>query len=157
MKKRIIGKSQPVESNAQPQWLDVTDLVEVEITSEDSAHPIESALLQDGTSGWRASEPGSQTIRLLFTTPQAIERIFLHFVETEVQRTQEYVLRWSADQGLSFKELVRQQWNFSPDGTTSETENYHVHLPQVTVLELEITPNISGGDARASVAQFRMT
>lgn len=132
------------------------ELAEVEITSEDSAHPIESALLQGRGSGWRAAEPGKQSIRLLFNHPQRLRRIWMNFVEPETERTQEYVLRWSQDGGRSFREIVRQQWNFSPQSTTSETEDYHVELPAVTMLELNIIPDISGGNAFASLAQLRL-
>ena len=132
------------------------ELAEVEITSEDAAHPIESALLPGRASGWRAAGPGKQTIRLLFTNPQQLRRIWLNFVETRTERTQEYVLRWSPDSGQSFREIVRQQWNFSPEGATSETEDIHVELPAVTVLELSIIPEISGGNALASLAQLRL-
>ena len=71
----------------------------------------------------------------------------MNFVEPETERTQEYVLRWSPDSGQSFREIVRQQWNFSPQGTTNETEDHHVELPAVTMLELRIIPDISGGNA----------
>ncbi|PQP33751.1 carbohydrate-binding protein, partial [Desulfobacteraceae bacterium SEEP-SAG9] len=107
-------------------------------------------------SGWRAAGPGKQTIRLLFDYPQRLQRIWLNFVETRTERTQEYVLRWSPDGGQSFREIVRQQWNFSPQGATSETEDLHVELPAVTVLELSIIPDISGGNAFASLAQLRL-
>jgi len=53
-------------------------------------------------------------------------------------------------------EIVRQQWNFSPEGATSETEDLHVELPAVTVLELSIIPEISGENALASLAQLRL-
>ena len=79
----------------------------------------------------------------------------MNFVEPEAERTQEYALRWSPDHGKSFKEIVRQQWNFSPRGATNETEDHHVELPAVTVLELSIIPDISGGNAPASLAQLR--
>jgi hypothetical protein len=134
----------------------VERLAEVEITSEDAAHPIESALLPGRAPGWRAAGPGKQTIRLLFDNPQRLRQIRLNFVETHTERTQEYVLRWSPDGGQSFREIVRQQWNFSPQGTTSETEDLHVELSAVTVLELIIIPDISGGNAFASLAQLRL-
>ena len=94
-------------------------LAEVEVTSEDDAHPIESALLPGRASGWRAAGPGKQTIRLLFNHPQRLRRIWINFLEPGTERTQEYVLRWSPDSGQSFREIVRQQWNFSPQGTTA--------------------------------------
>lgn len=80
----------------------------------------------------------------------------MNFVEPGAERTQEYVLRWSSDRGQSFREIVRQQWNFSPQGATSEIEDHHVELPAVTVLELSIIPDISGGNAPASLAQLRL-
>jgi hypothetical protein len=156
MLKRLIA---PVHRDTPPadrDWLDLESLAEVEFTSEDPAHPIESALLPGGGSGWRAAEPGKQTLRLVFAHPQRIRQIRLNFVESVVERTQEYVLRWSPDGGRSFREIVRQQWNFSPAGTTSETEDHHVELSGVTVLELGITPDISGGNAPASLSQLRI-
>jgi hypothetical protein len=156
MRKRIIAPV-PHEAAATDQdWLNLEQLAEVEITSEDPAHPIESALLPGGASGWRAAETGKQTIRLLFAYPQRLRRIWLDFVETRAERTQEYVLRWSADGGQSFREIVRQQWNFSPQGATRETEDHRVDLPAVTVLELSITPDVGGGNAFASLAQLRL-
>lgn len=156
MRKRIISPVQQGTVIPDQNWLNVEELAEVEITSEDAAHPIESALVPGDSSGWRAAGPGKQTIRLLFTRPQQLRRICLNFVETHAERTQEYVLRWSADGGQSFREIVRQQWNFSPKGTTSEKEDLQVELPGVTVLELNITPDISGGNAIASLARLRL-
>ena len=155
MRKRIIGQ---VQEGTEPpgDWLNVEELAEVEITSEDPAHPIEAALVPGGTSGWRAAGPGKQTIRLLFATPQPLRRIWLNFLETRTGRTQEYVLRWSPDGGQSFREIVRQQWNFSPDGATSQTEDHRVQLQGVTVLELSIIPEVSGGNALASLAKLRL-
>ena len=156
MRKRIITPVQQETAPPDLEWLNMEGLAEVEITSEDAAHPIESALLPGRASGWRAAGPGKQTIRLLFDYPQRLQRIWLNFVETRTERTQEYVLRWSPDVGQSFREIVRQQWNFSPQGATSETEDLHVELPAVTVLELSIIPDISGGNAFASLAQLRL-
>jgi len=155
MRKRIIGNLQDAAPPVQ-DWLNVGSLAEVEITSEEAGHPIESALLSGLDGGWRAAGPGKQTIRLLFAHPQQLRRIWLNFVEPLTERTQEYVLRWSPDGGQSFREIVRQHWNFSPQGATSETEDHHVELPAVTVLELSIIPDTSGGNAFASLAQLRL-
>jgi hypothetical protein len=136
-------------------WLDLEALARVEITSEQPGYPIESAL-QVGGEGWRASAPGMQTIRFFFDAPQQLHRIRLHFVEPAVTRTQEYVLRWSSDGGRTFRDIVRQQWNFSPQGSTSQTEEHRVELPAVDVLELSVIPDTSGGSAVASLAQLRI-
>ena len=156
MRKRIVAPRERQSVSAEDDWLDLERLAEVEVTSEDTAHPIEAALVPGHGSSWRASGPGKQTIRLLFSSPQRLKRIALKYVESATPRTQEYVLRWSADGGRSYREIVRQQWNFSPQGATSETEDHRVDLPAVTALELSITPDIGGGEAIASVASLRL-
>lgn len=156
MKKRNIDSVPTTALSPTHEWLDVEALADVEITSEHPSHPIESALLAGRGPGWRAAGPGRQTIRILFTHPQPLRQIRLTFHEPKVERTQEYVLRWSPDRGQSFQEIVRQQWNFSPHGSTSETEDHHVDLPAVTLLELSITPDISRGNAFASLARLRL-
>jgi ribosomal protein S25 len=66
-------------------------------------------------------------------------------------------LRWSSDRGSSLKEIVRQQWNFSPPESIREVEEYQVELSNVTVLELVIKPDIGGGVARASLRNLRLS
>ena len=78
------------------------------------------------------------------------------FQEDEQERTQEFVLQWSPDGGQSYREIVRQQYNFSPPEAAREIEDYNVDLDAVTALELRIVPDISGGSARASLAQLRV-
>ena len=141
---------------ADQDWLNVERLTDVEVTSEDPRYPIEAALVPGRGSGWRAAEPGRQTMRLLFTSPQRLRRIWLVFAESTIERTQEYVLRWSSDGGQSFHEIVRQQWNFSPRGATWETEDHRVELLDVAILELSIIPDTSGNLAFASLVQLRI-
>ena len=156
MRKRIVPKAAETIPPSGEDWLNLEDLAEVEVTSEDPTYPVESALLPGGTSGWRASDSGEQTIRLLFSQPLHLRRIRLEFVEPTVERTQEFVLRWSPDSGRTVHDVVRQQWNFSPQGATRQTADQRVDLAAVTMLELEITPDISGGGAIASLAQWRL-
>ena len=156
MRKRIINPVKKQNVYSEQKWLDIENLVVAEVTSEDDAYPIESALLPGNDSGWRASSSGEQMIRLLFDSPQQLQCIRLIFEELEVERTQEYVLRWSADGGQSYKEIIRQQWNFSPEGATSEIEDYPVDLPAVAILELIINPDISGKKVFASLAELRL-
>jgi hypothetical protein len=129
----------------------------VEVTSEDKDYPVESALVSGQTRGWRAADSGAQTIRLVFDESQTLKRISLVFEEIETERTQEFVLRWSPDGGRSFREIVRQQWNFSPPNTTREVEEYRVELSGINVLELVIVPDISGGAAHASLKSLRLS
>ena len=156
MHKRIIGRKPQDDSRVEQSWIDLQRLAQVELTSEDAAYPIEAALIPGFGSGWRAAQAGEQTIRLLFDEPRRVRHIQLAFHEDQLARTQEFVLRWLPDAGQTYREIVRQQYNFSPPVMTREIEDYKVELVGVSVLELSIVPDISGGDARASVAQLRI-
>jgi hypothetical protein len=157
MRKRITGENTQVKlTELSEDWLDLEQCAQVELTSEDAAHPIESALIINGGSGWRADKPGKQIIRLLFDSPQNVTRIHLLFEENEHVRTQEFVLRWSPDNLEPSHEIVRQQYNFSPSGDNREEEDYSVQLDGLVMLELSIIPDISGGESRASLAQLRL-
>jgi hypothetical protein len=156
MRKRIITRGTQDVMPPDQNWLDLENLAEVEVTSEDASHPIDSALKPGTGSGWRASESGQQTVRLLFDKPLRVRHIRLVFQEDEQDRTHEFVLRWSSDDGKSYREIVRQQYNFSAPHNTLEIEEYAVDLVGLTALELSIVPDISGGFSRASVAQFSL-
>ncbi len=155
MRKQIIDRSPKEPIPTDRAWLDLERLARVEITSEETGHPVESALTTGGP-GWLAGEAGKQTIRLLFDEPQALGHIHLVFEEGRRERTHEFVLRWSKDGGTSYREILRQQYTFSPPGATREVEDYTVNLDGVTALELTIVPDISGGDARASLISLRL-
>ena len=110
MRKRIITQESQEPSTPEPGWLDLEGLAQVEVTSEEAAHPIESALVPHTGLGWRAAGSGEQTIRLLFDEPQRIRRIRLMFKEqVGGERTQEMVLSWSPGGGEPDREIVRQQ------------------------------------------------
>jgi uncharacterized protein (DUF736 family) len=154
MRKSILAPSNA--DPPEPVWLDVERLARVEVSSEDPAYPVEEALRAAGTTGWRASESGPQTVRLRFDEPQYLKRIRVQFQEAERARSQEFVLRWSADGGRTYREIVRQQYNFSPPDTAREVEDYAVTLEGVTALELQIVPDVSGGEARASLSEWTL-
>jgi hypothetical protein len=157
MRKRLITPIAEKGSAFNEGWLDLEGAAVVEVTSEEKDYPVESALVAGARRGWRAADSGTQTIRLLFDKPQRLTRIALVFEECETERTQEFVLRWSGDGGHSFREIVRQQWNFSPPNSIREVEEYRVELSDVTVLELSIVPDISRETARASLKSLRLS
>jgi hypothetical protein len=107
-------------------------------------------------SGWRAAEKGKQIIRIVFDNPRTLRRIRLEFSETEIERTQEFTLRWSDEAAGPFKEIVRQLWNFSPQGSTSEVEDYQVQLKNLSVLELTLKPDLTPDNAFATLARCRV-
>jgi hypothetical protein len=157
MRKRLITPTTESIRTRGEGWLDVERAAVVEVTSEDKDFPVESAFVSGDTPGWRAAAPGTQTIRLIFDQPQKLRWISLVFEENETPRTQEFVLRWSPESGGSLKEVVRQQWNFSPPESIRESEEYRVELSNVTLLELVIKPNIGGGLSRASLKNLRLS
>lgn len=150
MRKQLVTSSGVTVQARSEGWLDLEHAATVEVTSEDKDFPIESSLIEHGR-GWRAAEPGPQTIRLVFDKPEQLKRISVVFEEDEITRTQEFVLRASSNSDGPSREIVRQQWNFSPPASMREIEDYRVELSGVAVLELTIVPNVSGGAARASL------
>ncbi len=157
MRKRLITPGPQAGTPHDEGWLDLDREAVVEVTSEEKEYPVEAALVAGEMRGWRAADSGTQTIRLIFDEPQRLARIALVFEETDTERTQEFVLRWSPDSGRSFREIVRPQWNFNLPQSMRESEEYQVGLSDVTVLELVIVPDISRGSARASLKSLRVS
>ena len=56
MRKKIINRSSKETVSTDHAWLDLERLAQVEITSEETGHPVESALTTGGGPGWLASE-----------------------------------------------------------------------------------------------------
>lgn len=159
MRKSIIAPGGQDAPTPADEWLDLEQLARVEVTSEDPRYPIEDALVPGRGPGWVAGGSGAQLVRLVFDEPHRVRRVWLHFAERAAVRTQEFVLRWGTADGQPPREVVRQQWVFSPAGSTHETEDYRVDLRGATVLELAINPDVSGRDAgafRAALAEMRV-
>lgn len=131
-------------------------IAQVEVTSEDPERPIEAALSELGTSGWRAADPGEQRVTILFDAPELVRKMTLQFVETDRPRTHEFVLTWSSKIEGPAHIIVRQQWTFSPSGSTTESETYVVDLSDVRMLELMIKPDLSDPTAIASLREWRI-
>lgn len=157
MRKKLVGPhhvSQGGESDKG--WLDIEQIATVEVTSEDPGFPIESAFGFEDGPGWRASQGGEQQIRVIFDNPVSVHRVGLRFHEPDRERTQEFILRWSSKSRSSPTEIVRQQWNFSPTGSTTEIEHYVVDLDEVSVLELTIRPDLHRPEVVATLAAWRV-
>jgi hypothetical protein len=86
--------------------------------------------------------------------PQRLRRIHLLFREEKEARTQEFALHWSPTADGSSRDIVRQQYHFSPSGASEEIQVYRVELEDVVPLEVTIVLNKSGGDAYASLAEL---
>ena len=138
--------------------MDPEHLARVELTSEDEAHPVESALVVETGLGWRASAPGEQVVRLLFDEPLSLRRIQLQFRETEQERTQEFVLSWSGDGGQTYREVVRQQYHFSPRPRPGSSKSIASSLTESTPSRSGLFLTSAGGGPRiAGAAAARLT
>jgi hypothetical protein len=155
MRKRIVGHRHGFDE-VDHGWMNLKDIATVEVTSEAAESPVEAAFSFNGAGGWRAAEAGTQVIRLLFDNPVSLQHIQLRFHEPTCERVQDFTLRWSSAQGGLAREIVRQRWNFSPAGSTIELEEYAVDLEAVSVLELEIQPDVGREIAVASLASWRV-
>lgn len=152
MRKAVLTHATPDPRPALDAWLDLERIASAELSSEDPSHPFENALRGRDKGGWRAASSGPQVIHLRFDEPRSVRRIRLTFSERE-QRSQEFCL--SAIDAASQRRLIaRQQWNFSPGGSTLEVEDYSVNLPEIAALELEIDPGRHDRHAVATLQSF---
>jgi hypothetical protein len=156
--RKSVTNSDKTGTTLQPdqEWLDLAEIARVEVTSEDPEYPIEFAFNHGQGPGWRASRTGQQTVRLLFDEPQRLRRMWLRFSEPDAQRTQQFTLRWSADEHGPLVDILRQQWNFSPNGSSTEIEDYKLELSRVRVLELVIDPDLGKSQTVATIADWRL-
>ncbi len=156
MRKHVIAQEARGERPVEGDFFDLESLARVEITSEDPAHTIESALVPGSGDGWCAAGSGPQRVRVVFDEPQRIRRVRIVFEETHAERTQEFALSWIPAGETAGRFLVRQQYTFSPGGATREVEEYAFDLQGLAVLDLEITPDISKGAAIASLVSLQV-
>ncbi len=139
-------------AEAGQPWLDVLELAEVRSSSEDALFPLANLFAAAPSRGWRAAEPGPQTIVLRFRQPQTIARIRLHAIDRSSERTQTITFRAGsgadpgpdASSGETAREIARLTFEFQPRGSTEEFEDLPVELSGVTTLELDIDPGVPG-------------
>jgi hypothetical protein len=156
MRKRIIPLEESVESDA----IDVHSLATVSVTSEDGAHPIDLAF--DGRRGpgathWLAEQTGPQKVIIAFDHPQTIRKVVVETEERDASRTQEITLSISKDGGRTYRDLRRQEFNFSPDGSTWEREDWTLAEEAVTHVQLAIKPDKGGRPFRAALTTFAVS
>ncbi len=140
-----------------PRKIPVLSLAAVQVSSEADGHPIE-LVFEDaqgpGAFPWLAAEPGDQTLTVAFHHPCTIDRIVMETEECDVARTQEVQLTSSQDGGVTYRELVRQEFNFSPHGTTWEHEDWTIQQDRVTHLRLLIKPDKRRMDVFATLTSL---
>jgi hypothetical protein len=130
----------------------IAAIATVWVTSEAADAPIDHVFDQHGGPGgsrWVAAGPGEQRLILAFDTPQTLRTVSLEVEEPEVSRTQVLHVSVSSDGGQTYQELRRQEYTFSPPGTTFEREDWAITVEGATHLQLVITPDKGGTPCRA--------
>jgi hypothetical protein len=100
---------------------------------------------------WSSDSPGEQMIEMRFHEPMSISMLRIISSELQQSRTQEMTVWASLHRGEQHREVVRQQFNFSPFGATEEIEQFVVELDDVSAIQLRIVPSIDGRRAVARV------
>ena len=158
LRKQVVPK-RCSESASFEGEISIADVATVQVTSEEADHPIDNAFDHNrgpGGSRWIADGPGEQTVILLFDSPQMIRKIGVEVEELAVSRTQELSVSVSSDGGRTYRELVRQEFNFSPSGTSFERELWSASAGAVTHLRLEIKPDKGGRVGRATLTSLTL-
>jgi hypothetical protein len=159
LRKQIIRPSTATPA-LMPGEIDIAAVAAVQVTSEAPEHPVDFAFDHHrgpGGNRWIAGEPGEQTLILAFDAPQAIRRVALEVEEPEVARTQELQLAVSTDGGRTYREVLRQEYNFSPPGTSFEREDWTLDAVGVTHLRLMIRPDKGSKPCRATITSLALS
>jgi hypothetical protein len=159
MLRKQVGSTRSHEPASFESEISIPDVATVQVTSEEADHPIDNAFDHNrgpGGSRWIADGPGEQTVILLFDSPQTIRTIGLEVEELAVNRTQELSVSVSSDGGRTYRELVRQEFNFSPPATTFERVRWSTSEAAATHLRLEIKPDKGGRIGRATLTALTL-
>ena len=126
------------------EWLDLDEVAEVTIVSGGRRMPRSSGI-------WSIDAPGEQMIEIRFHEPTYVSHLRLISSEIEQERTQEITVWVSLNRGEQHRELLRQRFNFRPNGATEEIEEYAPRLRGVSAIQLRVVPSIDGRRAVANI------
>jgi hypothetical protein len=149
----------PAEQVTEPGEKDIAALATVWVTSEAADYPIDNAFDSHrgpGGSRWVAGTPGLQRLLLAFDAPQSLRLLRLEVEEQDMSRTQEIQVAISRDGGHTYQTLLRQEYTFSPPGTTFEHEDWAIPVEGVTHLQLVITPDKGGAPCHATLTTLAL-
>ena len=157
-------RKRPLEAEAAASGraaneIDIVGRATISYSSEDPAHPVEHLL--DGQSGpgatrWMSARADTiEHIVLEFDRPQTISRLVYEVEEATRERTQEVRVEVSEDGARTYRQILVQEYNFSPRGATYQREEQRLDLDRVTHLRLTIVPN-KNGSGTATLTALRL-
>jgi hypothetical protein len=131
--------------------IDIAGCATIAYSSEDPTHPIENlldGLFGPGGTRWIGARPDTaEHIVVEFDRPQTISQLVYEVEETMRERTQEVRVEASDDGGRAYRQILVQEYNFSPRGATFQREEQRFDLRRITHLLFMIFPNKSGSGA----------
>jgi hypothetical protein len=154
MLRKHIGSDLPDPRPSRSDLKDIAALATVFVTSEFPDHPIDHVFDARGGLGgsrWIAGADGEQTLILAFDAPQTIRELTVETEEPATSRTQVLCVSLSQDGGETYRERIRQEFTFSPPGTTFEREQWSLPAEGVTHLRLVIRPDKGNLPCRATL------
>ena len=137
------------QASAEVPWLDLEAVADVTLV-------VDRRRVARSRGIWSADSPGEQLIDIRFHHPTSVGRLRIVSWEAEQSRTQEMTIWAARHRGEQHREVLRQQFNFSPNGAREEVEEYALRLEGVSALELRIVPSIDGRPAIARVRDVRV-
>jgi hypothetical protein len=158
LRKRLIAEqsSAPAE---KPGEIDIASHATLAYSSEDPDHPLERLIDGQGGRGgtrWASARPNAtERIVLEFDHAQRISRLVYEVEEHSQERTQEVRVEVSSDQGRTYRQVLAQEYTFSPQGATFQHEDLRLDLPAITHLSLTIVPNKAGSGV-ATLTSLRL-
>jgi hypothetical protein len=139
--------------------IDIANRATLVYSSEDPDHPLEHLIDGHGGRGatrWASARPNTaERIVLEFDDPQQISRLVYEVDECCQPRTQEVRVEVSTDHGRTYRQVLAQEYTFSPQGATFQHEDLRLDLPAITHLSLTVVPN-KGGSGVATLTSLRL-
>jgi hypothetical protein len=158
LRKRLLEDDAAANARTADE-IDIAGCATIAYSSENPAHPVEHML--DGRSGrgatrWVSAHPDAiERIVVEFDQPQAISRLVYEVEEAMRERTQEVRVEVSEDGGQTYRQILVQEYTFSPRGATYQREEQRFNLRQVSHLRLTIVPN-KNGSGTATLTTLRL-
>jgi F5/8 type C domain len=147
VRKRLLRQDGPDPARAAGE-IDIARHAVLAYTSDDPEHPIENLIDghygRDGTF-WAGARPNTtERIVVEFDEPQSVSRMIYEVEECSRERTQEVRVEASSDGARTYRQVLVQEYTFSPAGATFQHEEQRLSLPSITHLRLTVVPDKQG-------------
>jgi hypothetical protein len=159
LRKRLMDEPRGSAAPERGGEIDIAGSATIVYSSEDADHPVEFLIDQhrgQGGTCWASGHSDeTEQIVLEFDNPQPISCLVYDVEESRRERTQEVRVAVSSDHGRTYRQVLVQEYTFSPQGATFQHEELRLDLAAITHLRLTIVPNKSGSGV-ATLTSLRL-